>query len=390
MTTRRRLIFAGVGALLLLIIVFALRPTSLAVETATVATDSLTVSVAADGQTRVRDRFVIAAPSTGRVRRISLKEGAQVSVGDIVARLEPAPQDARTAAEARARVSAAEAARGTAAASLDQAKAVAAQAAAEAARRRTLAEAGALSREAMEQAQLAATEAEQQREMAESGLRQAAAEVAAARAGVLGAGGTGGIPATVEVRSPVAGRVLRVPDPSERVVMAGAPLIELGDLDGLEIVIDLLSQDAARVAAGAPVTITDWGGDTDLHGTVTRVEPDAFTKVSALGVEEQRVNVIADLRDLPSALGAGFRVEARIVTWAGADVLQVPTSALFQGRGGWELFVMSEGKARLRSVGIGHRSDAMAEITEGIKAGEVVILYPSDELSDGTRVKARK
>lgn len=390
MTTRRKWIFAAIGVLVVLAIVVAVRPSSLEVETATVKPDSLTVSVAADGKTRLHDRFTIAAPSTGRLRRITLREGAMVTAGEVVARLEPAPQDARTQAELRARVGAAEASRNAAAASLARLKAVATQSAVEAQRRRVLVGAGAISNEAMEQAQLAATSALQEQQTAEANLRAATAELTAARSALLGASGSGATAATVEVRAPIAGKVLQVPDPSERVVAAGTTLIELGNLAGLEVVVDLLSQDAAQVTVGAPVVVTDWGGDQELHGVVTRVDPDAFTKVSALGVEEQRVNVIAVLTDMPSSLGSGFRVEVRVVTWSGADVLQVPTSALFQGRNGWELFVLAGGKAHLRRVQVGHRSDAAAEITAGLESGDEVILYPSDELTDGTRAKASK
>jgi HlyD family secretion protein len=199
--------------------------------------------------------------------------------------------------------------------------------------------------------------------------------------------------------------VLRVLEESERVVPAGTPLVEIGDVGrgyieegaaggeaggrsgGLEVVVDVLSEDAVRIGAGDPVRIEEWGGDGVLLGAVRLVEPDAFTEVSALGVEEQRVNVIADLFDAPPSLGAGYRVEAHIVTWQGEGVLTVPTSALFQRDGAWAVFAVEDGEAALRTVRVDHRSAEAAEIVEGLAEGDVVVLFPSDQIEEGVSVR---
>jgi HlyD family secretion protein len=181
--------------------------------------------------------------------------------------------------------------------------------------------------------------------------------------------------------------VLRVLEPSERVVPAGAPLVEVGNPGGLEVVVDVLSQDAARIAPGNPVTLTDWGGDSALAGRVRLVETAAFTKVSALGVEEQRVNVVADLDAPPAALGVGYRVEARIVTSAGAGMLQVPASALFRQGDTWHVFRVEGGRARLAPVRLGRRNEQAAEVLDGLAEGDRVVRFPSERVADGTRVR---
>jgi HlyD family secretion protein len=222
-------------------------------------------------------------------------------------------------------------------------------------------------------------------EMAEATLRRAGDEVRAALAALAEAGQPG--PDGVAVRSPAAGRVLRVLHESEGPVAAGTPLLEIGDPERLETRVDLLSTDAVRVRPGAPVQITRWGGDQVLRGTVRRVEPSAFTKVSALGVEEQRVYVVVDpAGDGWGALGDGFAVEARIVVSDRGDVPQVPASALFRRGDGWATFVADGGRARLRTVRTGGWSSAAAEIVDGVAPGERVVVHPSDRLSDGARI----
>ncbi len=185
---------------------------------------------------------------------------------------------------------------------------------------------------------------------------------------------------------------------SERVVLAGTPIVEIGDAEMLEVIVDVLSEHAVRITPGAPVRFEEWGGDAPLHGEVRLVAPAAFTKYSALGVEEQRVNVIAEIFDAPASLGAEFRVEARIVTWSGENVLVVPTSALFQARDEWQLFVVERGRARRRAVSVGHRSTEFAEVRQGresesglpgVREGDEVILFPSDQVDDGVRVSPR-
>jgi HlyD family secretion protein len=210
----------------------------------------------------------------------------------------------------------------------------------------------------------------------------------AAEAALLAASGRtdGGPNAEVELHSPVDGTVLRIREESERVVTVGTPLLEIGDPTALEIVIDILSNDAVPVRPDAPVLIEDWGGDHPLMARVRLVEPSGFTKVSALGVEEQRVNVIADFVDKPAALGDGYRVEARIVIWKKDDVLKIPSSALFRHQGAWSVFVVEGNKAWHRAVEIDHRNPFEVEILQGLQENETVILHPSDLLDEGVRV----
>lgn len=192
-----------------------------------------------------------------------------------------------------------------------------------------------------------------------------------------------------EILAPVSAQVLRVLEEHERVVTAGTPLLELGDLSQLELVVDLLSTDSVHVQPGVPVWVEDWGGDTTLHARVRLVEPSAFTKVSALGVEEQRVNVIADFIDTPVPLGDGYRVEARIVIWQGEAVLRVPLSALFRCGDSWCVFAVVDHRAQRRPVAMGHRNRVAAAVLDGLQEGDIVIRYPTDELREGTRVKSR-
>lgn len=372
------------------------RPAPIRVDVGLVRRGALQVTVDEEGETRVRQRYVVAAPTTGRVLRIDLDEGDPVKAGELVARIQAAPLDPRDRAAAEARLESAEANQKAADARVSLAKATREQAQRSSQRAERLRQAGTLSAEALEQAQLELTRARREYEAAQFASDAARHEVEAARAALIAAyedqtppgGDEDACKKTpcVDVRAPVAGKVLRVREESERIVTAGTPLLEIGNPDALEIVVDVLSEDAVRIHPGAPVLIEDWGGGHPLHARVRRVEPSAFTKVSALGVEEQRVNVIADFVDPPSGLGDGYRVEARIVVWQGDDVLQVPTGALFRTGDTWSVFVVQGGVARLRRVEIGHRSSAAAEVSKGLEAGERVVLHPSDRIHDGSRV----
>jgi HlyD family secretion protein len=385
--TRKRWMLIGAGAaVVLVLLLLGTCGSAVEVETARVGRDTLRVVVEEEGMTRVHDSFVVAAPVSGRLARIQLVEGAPVKAGEVLARISSTPEDPRTQTVTRAQVDAAAARRGQMAAELDQAEAQAAQAEREAERRRDLAEAGALSREEMEQAQLQATTSRRRVESARAALAAATADVAAMRASLQGASPQAAGP-SVSVTAPSDGRVLVVLEKSERVVAAGTPLLELGDARGLEVVVDVLSSDAVSIAAGNPVEVAEWGGQRPLAGRVRLVEPAAFTEISALGVEEQRVNVIVDLLEAPPELGSGYRVEARIVTWEGTNALTVPTSALFQRDGAWRLFVVEEGRARLREVQVGHRGVESAEVLGGVEEGEEVVMYPSDEVVEGVKVK---
>ncbi len=363
-----------------------LRPQRLVVETALARTDTMTVALTEEGRTRLHDRYIVAAPITGRVSRITLEAGDSVRAGDVVARIAPPPTDSRTATSARADLSVAQARVREARAEVETLRAVRDQTAREYERRVPLFEMGAISRESLERARSEAETAETRHARAEATLVAAESAVEAARARLIGidpAVGTG----DAGVRSPVTGVVIEVHEESERVVPAGAPLLSVSGPDDLEFVVDLLTEEAVGVSPGDVARITGWGGDSTLTGRVRYVEPAAFTEISALGVEEQRVNVIGRLDDPPAGLGAGFRLDVSIVTWSGDDVLQVPSSAVFQRPSGWHLFVVEEGRARERAVELGHRGVDRVEVTAGLTPGDEVILYPSDAVGEGVRVR---
>ena len=373
--------------------VFRTQP--LPVDTSTITRGALEVTVDEEGETRVRNRYVVGAPTTGRLLRIDLDEGDPIEMAGLVARIEAVPLDPRDQAAAQARLEAAEAELSAAAARVGLALATREQARRTEQRAVRLHEAGTLAAEALEEAQLALTQTQRELEAAEEARHAAEHAVEAARATLIAAYASNPADAStgvcaespcVEVRAPVAGSVLRVLEESERIVAAGTPLVELGDAADLEIVVDVLSSDAVRIRPGTPARIEEWGGVRPLRAQVRRVEPSAFTKMSALGVEEQRVNVIADLLEEADGLGDGYRVEARIQVWQGSDVLLVPVSALFRAGGSWAVFVAEEGVARRREIEVGERGGTHAEVLSNLSEGESVILHPSDQLTDGMRV----
>ncbi|HJQ66278.1 MAG TPA: efflux RND transporter periplasmic adaptor subunit [Gemmatimonadales bacterium] len=382
---RRGIAWGSAGVAAAAFLVYTLRPTSLSVDTATAAHGPLRVTIDDEGRTRVRDRYVVMAPVAGRVSRITLEEGSPVAPGTVVAELSAAPLDPRGRLEAAARLRAAEDAQRASVAAVTEARAALAQARRNRVRAESLFSMNALSVDQREQAALAETTAVQRVEAAEFRSQAAAHDVEQARATVSTTRATG----VLRLRAPVRGRVLRIPEQSERVVAAGTPLLELGDPNRLEIVIDLLSEDAVKVQPGDRIIVDDWGGDHALEGHVRRVEPAGFTKVSALGIEEQRVNVVADLDETPPQLGDGYRVEARVVLWESASVLKVPGSALFQDGDGWAVFLVRDGRARRHVVQVGHRNALEVEITGGLSAGDAIVLHPTDKLADGVRVAAR-
>lgn len=380
---RRGIAWGSAGLAAVAFLAYTFRPTPVPIEVATVARGPLRVTIDEEGRTRVRDRYVVVAPVAGRVSRITLEAGAPVARGTVVAELSAAPLDPRGRLEAAARLRAAEDAQRASAAAVTEARAGLAQARRNRVRAESLFSMNALSVDQREQAALAETTAVQRFEAADFRGQAAAHDVEQTRAAVSGTTGV------LRLLSPVRGRVLRIPEKSERVVAAGTPLLELGDPTRLEIVTDLLSEDAVKVRPGDRIIVDDWGGDRSLEAHVRLVEPAGFTKVSALGVEEQRVNVIADLDETPPQLGDGYRVEARVVLWEGAAVLKVPASALFQEGDRWAVFVVREGRARRQVVQVGRRSTLEAEITDGLTAGDQIVRHPTDKLADGVRVAAR-
>ena len=357
--------------------VIALLPSPIRVEVASAKRGPLRVTVDEEGETRAHYRFVVAAPVAGRLARVGLNDGDNVSRGEVVASINPLPLDKREREEVLARVQAAESLKGEADERVTNARANYEQARRERERAERLAKAGLVSTQSLEQAQNAEATSASELEAAKHNAGAAASQVRVVRAGLVAIEvGRDDATRVVKLRSPVSGRVLRVIEKSERVVTAGTPVMVLGDPGKLEIVVDLLSTDAVKVRQGMPLLLEGWGGEQEIRARVRVVEASAFTKVSALGIEEQRVNIVADFVDPPGPLGDGYRVEASIIIWEGENVLKAPLSALFRHGDGWSVFIVEDGVARRRDVEIGHRSQFEAEIVGGLVESTSVILHP--------------
>jgi len=375
--------------------VLALRPQAVPVDVVKATRGPLVVAIEEDGITRVKDRFVVSAPVTGSLSRLGLEPGDLVKEGDPLAEIAPALSpllDERTRAEAEARLGAAGSALGQAEALLSRARVAKELADQDLVRSSQLAKAGSIPAQALEQAEFAARLRNEEVSSAEFASKVATEEVRVARVTLGRDGGRAARDRHVDVLSPVSGRVLRVQQKSAGVVQASTPLVEVGDPSALEVVVDLLTTDAVHVTPGTPVLIRGWGGDQPIQGRVSRVEPSAFTRPSALGVDEQRVNAVIALTDPHerwAALGDGYRVEARIVLWQAQRVLKVPQGAVFRRGDGWAVFRVEGGVARLTSVAVGHRGDTEAEITRGLTDDAIVAVHPGDRVKDGVRVEAR-
>lgn len=371
------------------LVYIAVRPEPVSVQTAVVDRGPVRVTVDEDGETRVRDRYVVSAPVTGRLERLQCEAGDQVAVGEVIARIYPLPLDTRSAAEAAERLRAAEAARRAAQARVAQARAMWGEAGRALERLRgVVAEVpGAIAPQRLDEAETRERSAAYELDQARDAAASAGHEVEAARAALLGSAG-GETAAPTEVRAPVSGRVLRLYEECERAITAGSPILELGNPADLEIVVDVLTEDAARLRTGAPARITTGPEADTLLGHVQRIEPSAFTRVSPLGVEEQRVNVVVTFGEIPVVLGDRYRVDASLVAWESHDALRVPVSALFRVEGEWAVFAFDENRARTRRIELGHRGRRDAEVLGGLEVGDRVVLYPSDAVSDGTRVRS--
>lgn len=388
---RNALVLVAVAALAW----WAFRPRPVPADFATVERGPLEVTVEDEGRTRVRDRYVVSAPLPGRMERIELEPGDAVTARKtVIAQFRPADPallDVRTRTELEARARAAEATLGSARADRDRVEAELAFARSELKRARALVEERVIAPRELESTERAVQALDRARQSAEFAVRAAEYQVEQARASLLQSrGGSGG--ALIPLYSPVDGVVLRRLQESESVVPTGQPLVEIGSLDDLEIVADLLSSAAVAVEEGDEVRIEQWGGERTLRGRVRRVEPSGFTKISPLGVEEQRVNVIVDFvdpRELWKSMGDGYRVEVRVIVWRGDDLLKVPTSSLIRQGGGWGVYRIADGRARLQTVRIGHRNGLEAEVLGGLDAGDRIVVYPSDAIGDGVRVTPR-
>ena len=392
-----RILWWGGGVLAGAAIVGAmLVPKRIPVDVATVSRGDLRVTLDHEGKTRVRHRYMVSAPVGGRLLRIDLEPGTPVLAGEtVVATMRPTTPpllDTRNRAELRAGVEAAQA--GVKQAQADLARVQAQRKYADAQRQRIeqLARERVASLDELDAARSNAQALAQSEDAAEGTLRAAQHELEAARAALIepdvsAAGGR-----TLALHAPVTGVVLQRLHESEAVVPAGEPLMEIADPADLEIVSDYLSTDAVQIRAGMPVDVDRWGGGQTLKGVVRLIEPHGFLKVSALGVEEQRVNVITrfeDPRGAWRALGDGYRVETRVVTWDRPDALQVPISSLYRQGDGWAVFVVRDGRARIQTIEVGHRGSLDAEVLKGLKEGATVVLHPPDTLSDNVRIAIR-
>lgn len=383
----------GTGLLILVILAAAVWPATVDVDIARAARGPLQVTIDEEGETRVRERFVISAPVAGHLQRIELEPGDPVVRGrTVLARLtsaEPMLLDARTQAELSAAVEGARAALGQAQAESARATATLERARSTLRRQQDLAQAGLISPDELEVAQTALRTAEEGLRAAEFSVARAQYDLQISRARLQQPGSSGRM---VQIVSPIDGVVFKRFRESESVVPVGEPLLEVGNASLLEVIADLLSTDAVQVSPGLKVLL-EWGGGRALEGRVRRVEPSGFMKISALGVEEQRVNVIIDFVDAAAAakaLGDGYRIEVRVIVWEDADVLTVPVGSLFRRGDAWAVFVVEGGRVRTQVVELGQRSATDAQVLSGLQQGDQVVLHPPDTLDDGMRVAERR
>ncbi|MHA1518170.1 MAG: efflux RND transporter periplasmic adaptor subunit [Alphaproteobacteria bacterium] len=391
-----RMVIALIFTAIVGVFIWSFWPSPTPVETATVTRGTFVATVDEDGKTRVRERYVVASPLAGRTTRVELNAGDHVKAGDAIASILPSPApflDPRARREAEERLGAAEAALDRAKATVERTNAVLEQSIRDLERARELLKRGVSTVKAVEQAELAHHVAD--RELSAAKFQYDAAQHAVEQAKALLAlydRSTGTPPEIFEVTAPVAGEIIRVLQESETIVQPGTPLVEIGDCCDLEIVVDVLSTDGVEIEKGDRVVIEHWGGPKPLEGRVRKVEPGAFTKISTLGVEEQRVNVIIDIlspRKEWLDLGDAYQIDARIEVLTVDDALIVPSGALFRQGKDWNTYVVKDGRAELRPVDVLRRSGGFAALSAGLEPGEKVIVYPSDNIAPGVRVVPR-
>lgn len=391
-----RIFAAAVVVAIVAAAAWALWPKPIVVETATIERRDLIVAVEEEGTSQIREIFSVSAPVTGRLKRLAIHPGDVVVANQtVVASIEPAAPsllDDRSRRIAEATAQAAEAGVALATAQLEQAETQREFAHSELDRTTMLADKGLVSAQVLERATVGASTADRAVDAANAGLTMRRQELESARTALIG----GEVPTAtspqccIEVRAPTSGTVLRIQSESEQVILQGTPLMDIGDPTDLEVEVEVLSSDAVHIRAGASATIESWGGPS-LRAEVERVDPTAITRVSALGIEEQRTRVLLRLLDGPESrqgLGHGFRVIAQIVLWQGKNLLAVPMAALFRSGADWAVFVVESGKAVTRRVELGERNADYAEVTQGLNAGSVVIVHPADTVTDGVAVTA--
>ena len=395
MTFRRRTILFFILAIIIFAIGYGFVPKPEFVETAEVSQGYMKVAIYEDGKTRVMNRYVISVPVAGFTPRIKFDVGDSVSKGQMITELEPLRSnvlDPRSRAEANARIAAAEAKLRAAMENTHVAKVSDEFAKKELERARLLFEDLLITEEDLDEVETESRQAEATLRSFEFAVDVARHEKSAARTALefSAANELNSYEEKVTIKSPINGRILKINHESEGVVREGQALIEIGDLQVLEIVTDVLSADAVRITSGTPVLIERWGGEKPLKGLVRVVEPVGFTKISALGVEEQRVLVISDIVSPPEKweqLGDGYRVEVSFILWEDENVLQIPTSAIFRLEDEWAVFVISKKKAQIRMVKVGYINGMTAQIVSGIAKGDTVIIHPDSSIKDGSRVR---
>ncbi len=386
MKRRSQLVLIASALVLAAAIAFVLRPSRIPVQTVAIQSGPLQEIVEEEGKTRMHDHFVVASTVNGRLRRVMLDAGDTVHTGEILAWIDPAPIDPRQTAVLEARLNSARAAEDQAQALAARARADAAQAKQDLARSRSLVQQGIISREAFDKAGTASELAGKQLQATESAALSAAYQVEEAKAALLVQQSDNAQLPTALI-APADGRILRLIEQSEHIVAPGTPILEIGYTPRLEIVTDFLTRDAVRIRPGMSAVLTDWGGDTPIPAIVRTIEPGAFTKISALGVEEQRVNVICDFTGATHGMEDGYHVETRVIVWQGQDVLRVPSSAVFRSAANWAVFVVNNGKAHKVAVQIGHRGEIDWEVVDGLQPGDHVIVHPGAEVDEAIRVQ---
>ncbi|MBI5632630.1 MAG: efflux RND transporter periplasmic adaptor subunit [Nitrospirae bacterium] len=394
---RRRILIITVTVSVIAALVYGFIPKPVRVDMTQVKKGPMRVTIDEEGKTRVKDRFVVSAPVAGFLRRIELEVGDAIKKEQVLAALEPLRSsvlDPRSRAEALAAVSAAQAALNAVREEERSAEAAADYAKKNIERQKKLFESGYVAKDTLDQADADAKGTEAGRLSAEARVQAARADLERARS-LLGHSAAEGIAdreRIVLIKAPAAGGVLKIHHESEGVIAGGEPIIDIGDPGMIEVKAEVLSADAVKIKIGAAVLFERWGGSEPLSGVARIIEPAAFTKISSLGVEEQRVLVIADITSVPEdwkRLGDGYRVEASFVIWEGKDVLQVPSTALFRKGEGWAVFVVDRNRARLKEVKVGHRNGLVTEIVSGLTENELVITHPDDAVRDGVRVRLR-
>lgn len=383
--TKKQLITGAVGLTLLILIIIAFQPSPIPIQAVEVVRAPLQVTLEEEGYSEVCECFQVAAPISGTLHRIDLKEGASLKQGETLCTMSPPPLNPRERKELKERVLGGEQTMAAAKTQVNEIMESLGLARQNQTRYKNLLEAKAISQEKYDEQSTQVEVLEQQLQSAKLRANASEYELGALKAALYSPDNQ-----LLKIKAPISGTLLRLHEKSERVVQAGTPIATLGDNADMEIVVDVLSTDAVKVEPGQKMMIENWGGENSLEAVVDRIEPAAFTKISALGIEEKRVNVYAKLKKFESRLGDNFRVEVKIILWDGRDVLQIPQNALFRDNSGWAVFKVNDDKAEKTAVEIGKRSRFNAQVLEGLSEGDQVISHPPNDLEDGSPVEVER